>query len=197
MQLTNSRAPWVSGNWIGKKNVLIPRVWKCRQYKELHAQPRSCIRGVTALFMGTRVTLKEVSELTNVVLAQDPWLQGFLAINIDLSLVHETQLISPRKKRSDFNPFYCRCRWLILVNQFALISSRLECPRYWNKSKPRCSTPAWAWFTHHGTALSLWEDGPRKRFCGTGHRCCLTITGNTWQLRELEINCHGLTLADN
>lgn len=47
--------------------------------------------------MSTSVTMKDTSELTNVeifvILAQDSGLQGFFMVTIDLSLVHEVQLI--------------------------------------------------------------------------------------------------------
>jgi len=58
--------------------------------------------------MGTNVTVKDTSELTNleisVILGQDPWLQGFLTISIDFSLVHEAQLISPQRRKVRFTP---------------------------------------------------------------------------------------------
>lgn len=52
--------------------------------------------------------VKDTSELTNleisVILAQDPWLQGFLTVSVDLSLVHEAQLISFQKRKVRFTP---------------------------------------------------------------------------------------------
>lgn len=47
--------------------------------------------------MSTSVTMKDTSELTNVeifvILAQDSGLQRLFTVTIDLSLVHEAQLI--------------------------------------------------------------------------------------------------------
>lgn len=132
--------------------------------------------------MSTSVTMKDTSELTNVeifvILAQDSGLQCFFTVTIDLSLVHEAQLIP--KGRGQIYPILVQMQMTSFTQLNPTPGAHIV------ETVENLTVPP---SLEHDSCIKvpLIPIGRMDQlFWGTGHWCCPAIVGDTCNLSDLE-----------